>query len=198
MFAKMMVAYIDMLCPRAKFRKSCEFQSTWVIFKNFAVYVGFSTNNFEAFLANFLDKIHDWNDVTKSLWHSNVFSFCSRKSYLWLKFWGPTHRTCCIEDYPATAWLGSTGVYLCEALVPISGEIRVAVAFEALSWVWLELESVVTCLLQVAYQIQDCFPMRFPWVRLILGNLVHSVHDVRASSLSDVVELANGGPVVEV
>ena len=28
MFAKMMVAYIDMLCPRAKFRKSCEFQST--------------------------------------------------------------------------------------------------------------------------------------------------------------------------
>jgi hypothetical protein len=28
MFAKMMVAYIGMLCPRAKFRKSCEFQST--------------------------------------------------------------------------------------------------------------------------------------------------------------------------
>ncbi len=67
MFAKMMVAYIDMLCPMVKFRKSCEFQSTQVIFKDFAVYVGFSTNDFEAFLANLLNKIHDWNDITKSL-----------------------------------------------------------------------------------------------------------------------------------
>jgi hypothetical protein len=25
MFAKMMIAYVNMLCPRAKFRKSCEF-----------------------------------------------------------------------------------------------------------------------------------------------------------------------------
>ncbi len=37
---------------------------------------------------------------------------------------------------------------------------------------------------EVPYQIQDCFPMRFPWIRWVLGDLVCSIHDVRASSLS--------------
>jgi hypothetical protein len=40
--------------------------------------------------------------------------------------------------------------------------------------------------------------MWLPWVSRELGNLVHRIHDVWASGLSQVVELANNRAVVQV
>jgi hypothetical protein len=43
MFTKMMIAHIDMLCPRATLGNPCQFKGTRVVFKNLAIDVGLST-----------------------------------------------------------------------------------------------------------------------------------------------------------
>ncbi len=58
-FAKVMVAYVDVLGTRAKLWKPCAFQCTGVVFKNFAVYIGLSTDHLKTLLANFLNQKHD-------------------------------------------------------------------------------------------------------------------------------------------
>jgi hypothetical protein len=64
-FAKVMVAYVNVLGPRVKLWKPCEFQCTGVVFKNFAVYVGLGTDNFKTLLANFLNQKHDRKYVSE-------------------------------------------------------------------------------------------------------------------------------------
>ncbi len=59
MFLKVMVTYVDVLGTRAKLWKPCEFQSTGVVFKNLAVYVGLGTDNLKTLFANFLNQKHD-------------------------------------------------------------------------------------------------------------------------------------------
>jgi hypothetical protein len=54
MFAKMMVAYIDLLGSRAKLGKPCQFKGPWVVFKNLAIHVGLGTKNLEILLPHFL------------------------------------------------------------------------------------------------------------------------------------------------
>jgi hypothetical protein len=58
-FAKMMVAYVDVLSMRMKFWKPHEFQCTRVIFKDLAVYVGLGTDDWKSFLSNLLNQKHN-------------------------------------------------------------------------------------------------------------------------------------------
>jgi hypothetical protein len=58
-FAKMMVAFIDMLGTRTKLWKPSKFQCTRIIFKNLAVLcIGLCTDGFKTLLANFLNQKH--------------------------------------------------------------------------------------------------------------------------------------------
>jgi hypothetical protein len=54
MFAKMMVAYVYVLGPRAKFRQPCQFEGAEIVFKNLAVYIGLGTQDIEVSLPHFL------------------------------------------------------------------------------------------------------------------------------------------------
>jgi hypothetical protein len=54
LFAKVMVAYVDVLGTRAKLRKPSKFQCTGVVFKNLAMYIGLGTDDLKTLLANFL------------------------------------------------------------------------------------------------------------------------------------------------
>ena len=72
---------------------------------------------------------------------------------------------------------------MCEALIPVSGEIGITVAFEIFLGIRFEANSQVTCLFQVSYEVQYCFSMRFSRIGRILGNLMGGIHDVRARSL---------------
>jgi hypothetical protein len=59
MFAKMIVAYVDVLGTRMKLWKPCKFQCTGVIFKNLAVYLGLGTDDWKSRLVNFLNQKHN-------------------------------------------------------------------------------------------------------------------------------------------
>ncbi len=63
MFTKMMVTYIDVLGPRGKLRKPCQFKGTRVVFKNLAIHIGLGAKNLNVLLPHFLQKSHDGNDV---------------------------------------------------------------------------------------------------------------------------------------
>ncbi len=58
-FVKVMVTYVDVLGTRAKLWKLGEFQSTRVVFKNLAVYIGLGTDDLKTLLANFLNQKHN-------------------------------------------------------------------------------------------------------------------------------------------
>jgi hypothetical protein len=64
MFTKMMTAYIDVLGPKAKFEKPCQFKGTRVVFKDFALYIGLSANNLKISPPHFLQQPHERNDIT--------------------------------------------------------------------------------------------------------------------------------------
>jgi hypothetical protein len=53
MFAKMMVAYVDVLGSRAKLGKPCQFKGARVVFKEFAIHVGLGTKNLENLAPSF-------------------------------------------------------------------------------------------------------------------------------------------------
>ncbi len=63
-FAKVMVAYVDVLGRSAKLWKPGEFQCTRIVFKNLAVYVGLGTDNLKTLLANFLNQKHNRNYIS--------------------------------------------------------------------------------------------------------------------------------------
>ncbi len=75
MLAKMMVAHIDVLGARAKFRKSGKLKGSGVIFKYLAIDIRFSADDWNIVLLHFLDEFHDGNNVTKRHRHSNILSF---------------------------------------------------------------------------------------------------------------------------
>ncbi len=54
MFTKMMVTHIDVLGPRAKLGKPCQFKGARVIFKNLAIHISFSAKDLETPLPHFL------------------------------------------------------------------------------------------------------------------------------------------------
>jgi hypothetical protein len=54
MFAKMMVAYVDVLGSRAKLGKPCQFKGALVVFKDFAIHIRLGTKNLEILLPHFL------------------------------------------------------------------------------------------------------------------------------------------------
>ena len=83
-------------------------------------------------------------------------------------------------------------------LIPKSGEVGVAIAFESLVGIWLEMESNVMRFLEILHKIESCVSMWFARIRRVLGKLVHCIHDVRPDGLSQIVELAYHGSVVEV
>ncbi len=53
-FAKMLVAYVDVLGSRAKLGKPCQFKGELVVFKDLAIHVGLGTKNLEILLPHFL------------------------------------------------------------------------------------------------------------------------------------------------
>jgi hypothetical protein len=63
-FAKVMIAYVDVLGTRAKLCKPGKFQCTRVVFKNLAVYVGLGTDDLKTLLANFLYQKHNGKYVS--------------------------------------------------------------------------------------------------------------------------------------
>ncbi len=64
MFTKMMVTHIDVLGPRAKLGKPCQFEGTGVVFKDFAIHIRLDARNLEILLPHFLQQPHDRNDIT--------------------------------------------------------------------------------------------------------------------------------------
>jgi hypothetical protein len=54
MYAKMMVAHVNVLGPRAKLRKPCQFQGTIIVAEDLTVHVGLSTQDNEVLLPHFL------------------------------------------------------------------------------------------------------------------------------------------------
>ncbi len=54
MFTEMMVTHIDVLGPRAKLEKPCQFEGSRVVFKYLAIYIRFSAKNLELSLPHFL------------------------------------------------------------------------------------------------------------------------------------------------
>jgi hypothetical protein len=64
MVTKMMIAYVDVLGPRAKVKKPCHLEGTRLVFKDFAIHIGLGTKNHEILLLHFLQQPHDKNDVT--------------------------------------------------------------------------------------------------------------------------------------
>ena len=49
-----MVAYVNVLAPRAKLRKPCQFEGTRIIFKDLTVHVGLGTQDIAVLLPHFL------------------------------------------------------------------------------------------------------------------------------------------------
>ena len=83
-------------------------------------------------------------------------------------------------------------------LVPISGEVGVAITFEPLFGIRCEPESYVTRFLEVSHEIESGVSMWFAWIGRVLGELVRSIHDVRPGGLGQIVEFADHGLVVVV
>jgi hypothetical protein len=54
MLTKMMIAYVDMLCPRSKFGKSCQFKCTGIILEDLAIHMGLDAEDLEISLPHFL------------------------------------------------------------------------------------------------------------------------------------------------
>ena len=54
MFTKMMVTHIDVLGPRAKLGKPCQFEGARVVFKNLAIHIRLGAKNLEILLPHFL------------------------------------------------------------------------------------------------------------------------------------------------
>ena len=54
MFTKMMVAYVNVLGPRVKLRKPCQFEGARIVFKDLTVHVGLGTQDIEVSLPHFL------------------------------------------------------------------------------------------------------------------------------------------------
>ena len=54
MFTKMMVKHIDVLGPRAKLGKPCQFEGAGVVFKNLAIHIRLGAKNLEILLPHFL------------------------------------------------------------------------------------------------------------------------------------------------
>jgi hypothetical protein len=67
MFTKMMVTQIDVLGPRAKLGKPCQFKGTRVVFKNLAIHLRLGAKNLEILLPHFLQQPHDRNAIPQSL-----------------------------------------------------------------------------------------------------------------------------------
>ncbi len=67
MFTKMIVTLIDVLGPRAKLEKPCQFKGARVVFKNLAIHIWLGAKNLEILLPHFLQQPHDRNDVPQSL-----------------------------------------------------------------------------------------------------------------------------------
>jgi hypothetical protein len=67
MFTKMMVTHIDVLGPRVKLGKPCQFKGTRVVFKNLAILIRLGLKNLEILLPHFLQQPHDSNDIPQSL-----------------------------------------------------------------------------------------------------------------------------------
>ena len=76
-----------------------------------------------------------------------------------------------------------------ELLIPKSGEVGVAIAFESPVGIWLETDSYVTRFLEISHEIESCVSMWFARVQRVLG---------RPGGLSQIVDLADHGSVVEV
>ena len=49
-------------------------------------------------------------------------------------------------------------------LVPISGEVGIAITFESLFGIWCEPESYVTRFLEISYEIEGGVSMWFAWI----------------------------------
>jgi hypothetical protein len=54
MFVKMMVAYVNVLGPRAKLRKPGQFEGAKIVFKDLTVHIGLGTQDIEFSLPHFL------------------------------------------------------------------------------------------------------------------------------------------------
>ena len=54
MFTKMMVAHIDVLGPRVKLGKPCQFEGARAVFKNIAIHIRLGAKNLEILLPHFL------------------------------------------------------------------------------------------------------------------------------------------------
>ncbi len=139
MSTKMMVTHIDVLGPRGKLGKPCQFKGTRVVFKNLTIHIRLGAKSLEILLPYFLQQPHDRNDVPQSLWHCNVLNFGGGECNLELEFGGPRDRASCIEDDPTTLWLGGTRVHWCKCLVPQSWEVSITVAFKTFVGVRLEI-----------------------------------------------------------
>jgi hypothetical protein len=64
---KMMVTPNDVLGPRAKLGKPCQFKGARVVFKNLAIHIRLSAKNLEILIPHFLQQPHHRNDVPQSL-----------------------------------------------------------------------------------------------------------------------------------
>ena len=54
MLMKMMVTHIDVLSPRAKLGKPCQFKGARVVFKNRAIHIRLNAKDLEVLLTHFL------------------------------------------------------------------------------------------------------------------------------------------------
>ena len=54
MFTKMMVTHIDVLSPRAKLGKPCQFEVARVVFTNHAIHIRLGAKNLKVLLPHFL------------------------------------------------------------------------------------------------------------------------------------------------
>ena len=54
MFTKKMITHIDVLGPRAKLGKPCQFEGARVVFKNLAIHIRLGAKNLEILLPHFL------------------------------------------------------------------------------------------------------------------------------------------------
>jgi hypothetical protein len=70
-----------------------------------------------------------------------MYSFSGRQGNLGLKSRCPNNRTSCVENNPSTAGFCSTWIVTSKLLIPKSGEVGVAIAFESLVGIWLETDS---------------------------------------------------------
>jgi hypothetical protein len=66
MFTKIMVTHIDVLGPRVKLGKPCQFKGARVVFKNLAINIRLGAKNLEILLHHFLQQPHDRNDVLRA------------------------------------------------------------------------------------------------------------------------------------